>query len=226
MTDTQRPGIVSTKQQQIATLARNAPERVFSSLHHYLDYDWLHRAWELTRKNAAAGVDGQTAEKYAEHLEQNLQSLLCRIKSGDYRAPAIRRVYIPKSDGQRRPLGLPTFEDKIVQRAVVMILEPVYEQSFNSCSFGFRPGRSAHHALQYLRNHIMDEGGRWILDIDIRKYFDTINYQHLREFLDRRVTDGVIRKLIDKWLKAGVMENDVLSFPVAGTPQGGVISLS
>ncbi|EHI5301513.1 group II intron reverse transcriptase/maturase [Salmonella enterica] len=224
MTDTLSSGNVSTKQQQIATLARNAPERVFSSLHHYLDYDWLHRAWELTRKNASAGVDGQTAEKYAEHLEQNLQSLLSRIKSGSYRAPAIRRIYIPKNDGQRRPLGLPTFEDKIAQRAVVMVLEPIYEQIFSSCSFGFRPGRSAHQALQYLRNHIMDEGGRWILDIDIRKYFDTINHQHLREFLDRRVTDGVIRKLIDKWLKAGVMDNGVLSFPVAGTQQGGVIS--
>lgn len=224
MTDTLSSGNVSTKQQQIATLARNFPERVFSSLHHYLDYDWLLRAWELTRKNAAAGVDGQTADKYAEHLEQNLQSLLSRIKSGSYRAPAIRRIYIPKSDGQRRPLGLPTFEDKIVQRAVVMVMEPIYEQIFSSCSFGFRPGRSAHQALQYLRNHIMDEGGRWILDIDIRKYFDTINHQYLREFLDRRVTDGVIRKLIDKWLKAGVMDNGVLTFPVAGTQQGGVIS--
>ncbi|ECI0840608.1 hypothetical protein AU892_26200 [Salmonella enterica subsp. diarizonae] len=146
MTDTLSSGNVSTKQQQIATLARNFPERVFSSLHHYLDYDWLLRAWELTRKNAAAGVDGQTADKYAEHLEQNLQSLLSRIKSGSYRAPAIRRIYIPKSDGQRRPLGLPTFEDKIVQRAVVMVMEPIYEQIFSSCSFGFRPGRSAHQA--------------------------------------------------------------------------------
>ena len=173
---------------------------------------------------ASIYVDKQSAYAYEQQLEANLQRLLERIQSGTYRAPAIRRVYIPKGDGKQRPLGIPTFEDKIVQRALVMLLEPIYEQDFYDSSFGFRKGRSAHQALYCLRNHIMNERGRWVLDVDIQKYFDTINHIHLREFLAKRVRDGVIRKLIDKWLKAGIMEDGRLSNPTQGTPQGGVIS--
>ena len=133
-----------------------------------------------------------TAAQYEANLEANLLALLERIKSGRYVAPPVRRVYIPKADGSERPLGIPTFEDKVAQRAIVMVLEPIYEQEFLSCSFGFRPGRSAHQALTALRLAFMGRQGlRWVLDVDISKYYDTIQHHHLRAFLDRRVTDGV-----------------------------------
>ena len=205
-------------------LARNDPAMAFTSINHYLDENWLLQAYRLTRKDGAVGVDGQSAADYARNLQGNLTDLLVRIKSGRYQAPNIRRVYIPKGDGKQRPLGIPTFEDKIVQRAVVMLLDPIYEQDFYDCSFGFRRQRSAHQALQSLRNDIMDHRGRWILDVDIQKYFDTIDHSQLRSFLSRRVVDGVVRKLIDKWLKAGVLESGSVTFSTQGTPQGGVVS--
>ncbi|WP_257284103.1 hypothetical protein [Endozoicomonas sp. SESOKO1] len=155
---------VSTKQRRIATLARNNQAMAFTSLNQYMDYNWLLQAYQLTRKDGATGVDGQTAEMYERQLENNLLNLLDRLKSGQYRAPALRRVYIPKGKGQKRSLGIPTFEDKIAQRAVAMLLGPIYEQDFYNCSFGSRKGRSAHHALQSLRSHIMRDGGQWVLD--------------------------------------------------------------
>lgn len=189
-----------------------------------IDIDWLMEAWRRTRKDGAPGIDGQTAEDYEANLQANLADLLERFKSGRYQAPPVRRTYIPKADGTQRPLGIPTFEDKVLQRAIAMVLEAVYEQDFLDCSYGFRPGRSAHQALQSLRNACMDGKLRWVLDVDVRKYFDTIPHAHLRELLDRRVTDGVIRRVIDKWLKAGVLEEGRLEHMTAGTPQGGVIS--
>jgi group II intron reverse transcriptase/maturase len=184
----------------------------------------MKEAYRLTRKDGAIGVDGVTAAEYEANLETNLLDLLGRIRSGRYWAPPVRRTFIPKADGSRRPLGIPTFEDKVAQRAVVMVLEPIYEQDFHDCSFGFRPGRSAHQALEGLRTSLMTQGLRWVLDVDIRQYFDTIDHTRLRVFLDQRVTDGVIRRMIDKWLKAGVLENGALSRSTIGTPQGGVIS--
>jgi group II intron reverse transcriptase/maturase len=195
-----------------------------STLHHVIDLEWMKEAYRLTRKDGAPGIDGVTAADYAKNLEANLLDLLERIKSGCYQAPPVRRVYIPKSDGSRRPLGLPTFEDKVAQRAIVMVLELVYEQDFLPCSYGFRPGRSAHQALQVLRTGFMSQGLRWVIDLDIVKYFDSISHSHLRAFLDRRVTDGVIRRMIDKWLKAGVLEDGLLRHATEGSPQGGVIS--
>jgi group II intron reverse transcriptase/maturase len=219
------PASVSTKQRRIAELARQAPEMAFTSLSHHIDMEWLHEAYRCTRKDGAAGVDGQTAKDYEANLEANLQSLLDRAKSGDrYKAPPVRRVYIPKGDGTTRPLGIPTFEDKILQRAVVMVLEPIYEQDFLNCSYGFRPGRSAHQALAAGRERLMEMGGGWVLEVDIRKFFDTLDHRYLREILERRVRDGVIRRLIGKWLNAGVMESGGISRSEAGTPQGGVIS--
>jgi RNA-directed DNA polymerase len=194
------------------------------SLSHVIDEEWMREAYRLTRKSGAPGIDGVVAAEYESNLEVNLQSLLGRIRSGSYTAPPVRRAYIPKADGTQRPLGIPTFEDKVAQRAISMVLEAIYEQDFYPCSYGFRPGRSAHQALQALRTGFMTQGLRWVLDVDIRKYFDSIPHKQLREILDRRVTDGVIRRMIDKWLKAGVMEEGQIRQSTEGSPQGGVIS--
>jgi RNA-directed DNA polymerase len=199
-------------------------DRAFSSLHHVIDMEWMREAYRQTRKDSAPGIDGVTADTYEAHLEANLQDLLDRIRSGRYVAPPVRRAYIPKADGSQRPLGIPTFEDKVAQRAIAMLLEPIYEQDFLPCSYGFRPGRSAHEALRALRTAFMTHGLRWVLDIDIVKYFDSISHSNLRSLLDRRVTDGVLRRMIDKWLKAGVLEDGTTSRSTEGTPQGGVIS--
>jgi RNA-directed DNA polymerase len=198
----------------------------FTSLAYLMDIDWLKEAYQRTRKDGAVGVDGVTAEDYERDLEGNLQRLLDRAKSGTYQAPPVRRVHIPKggSATETRPLGIPTLEDKVLQRAVVMLLEPIYEQDFLDCSYGFRCGRSAHQALDSFRNQLMDCRGGWVLEVDIRKFFDTLDHGHLRTFLRLRVRDGVLLRLIDKWLKAGVMEDGSVSYPEAGTPQGGVVS--
>jgi group II intron reverse transcriptase/maturase len=215
---------ISPKLQRIAKLAKDAPTMAFSTLAHHIDIDWLKEAYRRTRKDGATGVDGQTAGVYAADLDSNLRSLLDRAKSGTYRAPPVRRVHIPKGDGQTRPIGIPTFEDKVLQRAVAMALEPIYEQDFLDCSYGFRPGRSAHDALRRLWDKTMEMHGGWVLEIDIRKFFDTLDHSHIREILHRRVRDGVLLRLIGKWLNAGVLENGSMSFPEAGSPQGGVIS--
>lgn len=206
-------------------LAKRSPQMGFTSLAYLMDVDWLREAFHRTRKDGAPGVDGQTWAEYAEDLESNLQSLLDRAKSGTYRAPPVRRVHIPKGTGKEtRPIGIPTLEDKVLQRAVVMLLEPIYEHDFHDGSYGFRPGRSPHQALEALWKETMDIGGGWILEVDIRKFFDTLDHAHLREFLQRRVRDGVLKRLIGKWLKAGVMEDGSISYPDAGSPQGGVVS--
>jgi RNA-directed DNA polymerase len=218
------PTNLPTKRQWIADLARQKRGTAIYLLHNLIDLEWMREAYRLTRKDGAPGIDGVTGEDYGANLEANLFGLLERIKSGRYQAPPVRRTYIPKADGTKRPLGIPTFEDKVAQRAIVMALEAVYEQDFLPCSHGFRPGRSAHQALQDLRNGCMDEGLGWVLEVDLRKYFDSIPHQHLRGFLDRRVTDGVVRRMIDKWLKAGVLEEGRLQRNETGSPQGGVIS--
>jgi group II intron reverse transcriptase/maturase len=218
------PTNLSTKRQRIAELARTKPGTALFLLHHVIDLEWMREAYELTRKDGATGIDGVTAAVYEAKLESNLLGLLARIKSGRYKAPPVRRSYIPKPDGSRRPLGIPTFEDKVAQRAIALVLEAVYEQDFRACSHGFRPGRSAHDALRVLFEVITWQRQHWVLDVDIRKYFDSIPHHHLRAFLDQRVTDGVIRRMIDKWLKAGVLEDGLLRLASEGTPQGGVIS--
>jgi group II intron reverse transcriptase/maturase len=170
-------------------------------------------------------VDGVTAAEYERDLEGNLQRLLDRAKSGTYRAPPVRRVHIPKGNGKEtRPIGIPTLEDKVLQRAIVMLLEPIYEHDFSKSSFGFRPRRSAHQALDALWQRASAGSGGWILEVDIRKFFDTLDHGHLRDLLRHRIRDGVVLRLIGKWLKAGVMEDGNISFPDAGSPQGGVIS--
>lgn len=197
----------------------------FTTLAHHLDLEWLKEAYRRTRKDGAPGIDGQTGREYAENLEDNLRLLLSRAKSGDhYKAPPVRRVHIPKGDGTLRPLGIPTFEDKVLQRAIVMLLEPIYEQDFLDCSYGFRPGRSQHQALEKVWTELTRMQGGWVLEVDIRRYFDAIDHGHLREILSHRMRDGVVKRLIGKWLKAGVMEDGCITHPETGSPQGGVIS--
>jgi len=225
MTETSNSQDVSTKLERIAKLAREIRGATLKTLAHHIDVNWLREAYRRTRKDGAPGVDGVSAEQYAEHLEENLQSLLDRAKSGRYRAPPVRRVHIPKGDGtDTRPIGIPTFEDKVLQRAVAMVIGEVYEQEFHDFSYGFRPGRSAHQALQTLRTAAWQMKGGWLVEVDIKQFFDTVDHAHLRTILGRRIGDGVLLRLIGKWLNAGILEGQVLSRPDDGTPQGGVIS--
>jgi group II intron reverse transcriptase/maturase len=213
---------IYTRQRRIAELAKRYP--TLTTLNHHMDIEWMREAYRRTRKDGATGVDGQSAKQFEEKLEENLQSLLDRAKDGSYRAPAVRRVYIPKGNGEQRPLGIPTFADKVLQRAVMMVLESVYEQDFMPCSYGFRPGRNAHQCLTGIRDAIRKMAGGWVLEIDIRKFFDTIPRKQLTEVLSQRVRDGVIQRLVAKWLHAGVMEEGTVKYSSGGTPQGGVIS--
>lgn len=225
MEETLSSQTVSTKLERIATMAKTMRGVAFTTLAHHMDADWLREAYQRTRKDGARGVDGQSAQEYERNLEGNLRALLERVKSGTYRAPPVRRVHIPKGDGsQTRPIGIPTFEDKVLQRAVAMLLEAVYEQEFHDFSYGFRPGRSAHDACQALQNATVKMAGGWVLEVDIKKFFDTLDHERLRTILGQRVRDGAILRLIGKWLNAGVLEGATLSHPEAGTPQGGVIS--
>jgi RNA-directed DNA polymerase len=216
------PANLLTKRHWIVELAKRKPGAVLHSLNHVIDFEWMREAYWQTRKDGATGIDGVTAVEYEANLEANLMELRERIMSGRYQAPPVRRSYIPKADGSRRPLGIPTFEDKIAQRAIATVLEAVYEEDFLPCSYGFRPRRSAHQALRQLSGVITVRRQHWVLDVDIRKYFDSIPHGQLRAILDQRVTDGVIRRMIDKWLKAGVLEDGLLHFATEGTPQGGV----
>jgi len=224
MSGTQNPRSISTKQERIAQLASLTPKMAFKTLSQHMDVEWLREAYQRTRKDGATGVDKETWEQFGRNLEERLVDLLNRAKSGTYRAPPVRRVHIPKADGKTRPLGIPTLEDKVLQRAVVMLLEPIYEQDFHPFSHGFRPLRSAHQALEEFRNGLHGMRGAWVVEVDISKFFDTIDHGHLRKILSQRVQDGVLTRLIGKWLNAGVWEDGSVTRMTSGTPQGGVIS--
>jgi RNA-directed DNA polymerase len=214
-----------TKEQQIAERARKYKDDALHNLHHFIDQEELKEAYEGSKKKGASGVDGVTWYSYGENLEPKLATLLAKFREGSYRAPNIRRVYIPKDNkGAKRPLGIPTIEDKILQRAVSNVLTSIYEQEFNNCSYGFREGRSQHQAIDHLFKEVSYGKMRYIIDADIQNFFGEIDHGILRSFLDHRIKDGVIRKMIDKWLKAGIMESGQVSYPREGTPQGGVIS--
>lgn len=216
---------MSTIQAQIADMARKHPEEGLTSLNSYLTEDLLRKSHRKLRKKAAAGVDGKTAEAYGQELEERLPELIGEIKTGRYRALPARRGYIPKpGKDENRPLGIPAVEDKTVQKAVTTILEPIYEQEFYSFSYGFRPELGALDATRALHEAIREGRIGWIVEVDIRRFFDTLSHNHLREFLRKRVRDGVILRLIDKWLKAGVMEDGTWQATEEGTPQGGIIS--
>jgi group II intron reverse transcriptase/maturase len=215
---------MSTVGMQIAERAKKHPKESLTNLHQFIDNAMLHRNFEGMNKKSASGVDEQTWHEYDEQRERRIPELLTAFKSGRYRAPNIRRVYIPKGDGTKRPLGLPTIEDKLLQSAVAEVLTPMYEQIFYDFSYGFREGKSAHQALDQLFKEVSFNGKWYIIDADMKNYFGSIDHQCLREFLDQRIKDGVIRKQIDKWLKAGILEEGEVTYPTEGTPQGGVIS--
>jgi group II intron reverse transcriptase/maturase len=203
---------------------RDRKERFTALLHHIYDPKRLRVAYDETRRDAAAGVDGETWQHYGKRLEENLQDLSERLKRGGYRARPVRRVYIPKADGRQRPLGVPTLEDKIVQRAAVEVLNAIYERDFLGFSYGFRPERSQHDALDALATAIHREKVNWVLDADIRSFFDMLDQEWLRKFIEHRMGDQRVVHLIMKWLKAGVLEDGKRILSEKGTVQGGSIS--
>lgn len=207
-------------------IAERAADRsfVFQTLAHHLSVELLRAAFLRTPKDKAPGVDGVTWRMYAEKLESNLEDLHRRLKERRYRAQPVRRVRVGKPEGGERLLGIPCLEDKIVQRAVLMLLNPIYEGEFYDFSYGFREGRGAKQALRALWRGLMRLGGGWLVDADIRGFFDHVDRAKLGEILGRRVNDGGILRLIGKWFHAGVLEQGQLSCPELGTPQGAVIS--
>lgn len=215
---------VSLKLYQLRAQAKKHPERVFNTLHHLIDVDFLFEAYHRTKKDAAAGVDEITGEDYAVNLTENLQSLYTRYKEGNYVAPFVRRVWISKEDGSQRPIGIPAFEDKILQRAIAMILGAIYEIDFYDFSYGFREKRSAHQAIKSIRDACYKEKVSVVIDADISKFFDNMPHDRIRDILKLRINDGHILRIIGKWLKAGVVEDGQLHYPACGSPQGGVIS--
>jgi RNA-directed DNA polymerase len=224
MTGTQRSILVSTTLRQIAAQAIANLGLVFTSLIHRMDFDFLREAFFLLRRDGAPGVSGITVKDYAKDLEAKLADLYKRLVAGTYKAPPIKRVWIDKDNGKKRPIGIAEIEDKIVQKAVSMLMSAVFEQDFYSYSYGFREGRNAHDALAYLREQCMTRGIRWIYDADITGFFDNIDRAWLRTFIKRRIKDGGILRLIGKWLKAGILEGEEISYSDKGSPQGGIIS--
>jgi group II intron reverse transcriptase/maturase len=209
---------------KVAERARQEPEARFHSLAHLIDVAALGRAYNRLRANAAVGVDGVSKAMYGRTLEANLQDLHRRMRTRRYRHQPIRRVYVPKADGKKRPLGISAFEDKLVQEALRQVLEAVYEQDFLDCSYGFRPKRKAHDALRVLNRLAHTGQVRWVLEADIESFFDSVDHRTLMEMLQKRVPDGSLLRLIGKCLKAGVLDGEELSTPAEGTPQGSVLS--
>jgi group II intron reverse transcriptase/maturase len=204
--------------------ARSAVRTQFTALLHHLDVGALERAFRRQKRQASAGVDGITVADYEQNLEANLQNLCTRVHTGRYRPQPVRRVYIPKADGGRRPLGVPTLEDKIVQGAIAETLSAVYEVDFLGFSYGFRPGRNPHQALASLHTAIMSQHVNWVLDADIRSFFDSVDHEWLLRMLAHRIADPRVLRLVRMWLEAGILESEEWHETDRGTPQGAGIS--
>jgi group II intron reverse transcriptase/maturase len=215
---------VSLRLDRVRTAARQRKKEKFTALLHHLTVDLLRDAFLGLKRRAAPGVDGVTWRTYEAGLEGNLQNLHAQVHRGSYRALPVRRRFIPKPDGQQRPLGIAALEDKIVQRAVVTVLNAIYEEDFLGFSYGFRPGRRPHDALDALSVAISDTPVNWVLDTDIRGFFDSLSQDWLIGFLEHRIGDERIIRLVRKWLKAGVLEEGIWSVSETGTPQGAVAS--
>ena len=209
---------------RVRQAARKDRKRRFTALLHHVTIERLRDAYLALKRKAAAGVDGVTWDEYGQNLEVRLADLHRRVHRGAYRAKPSRRVYIPKPDGRQRPLGIASLEDKIVQRAVVGVLNAIYEVDFLGFSYGFRPGRSQHHALDSLATAVMRKKVNWVLDADIRGFFDAIDHEWMVKFIEHRIADKRIVRLIQKWLSAGVLEEGRWSSAEEGTPQGATIS--
>jgi len=215
--------IVTTLKHWIATLAEHHAASGLKSIHHKLDKRLLAEAHRQLEGHKAPGIDGVSKAEYSQKLSERLDDLVNRVRSQTYRAPPVRRVEIPKGNGETRPLGIPAYEDKVLQKAFVMLVEPVFEREFLECSYGFRPGRNCHQAVRAVRDAITS-GRHWIIDLDIRKYFDSIPHQPLRKMFHHRIRDGVLCRLILGWLKAGVLREGQWESNEEGTPQGGIVS--
>jgi group II intron reverse transcriptase/maturase len=222
---TQGRGGASSALERVRRAARRDRKQRFTALlHHVYDTGRLEAAYLGLKRDAAAGIDGETWRHYGEHLDENLRDLSERLKRGAYRAIPARRAFIPKVDGRLRPLGVPALEDKIVQRAVVEVLNAIYEQEFLGFSYGFRPGRSPHQALDALYVAMSTKKVNWVLDADIRSFFDTLDHNWLVRFVEHRIADRRVVRLIQKWLRAGVLEDGKRIVSETGTVQGGSIS--
>jgi group II intron reverse transcriptase/maturase len=219
-----RDGALSALERVRQTARRERKTRFTALLHHIYDIDRLRTAYLALKREAAPGVDGETWRHYGEALEAHLHDLSERLKRGAYRAKPVRRVYISKADGRQRPLGVPALEDKIVQRATVEVLNAIYETDFLGFSYGFRPGRSQHHALDALYVGLLTKQVNWVLDIDIRGFFEAIDHGWLVQFVEHRIADRRVVRLIQKWLNAGVVEKGKRTRVEEGTPQGGSAS--
>ncbi len=219
-----RSQTVTTKLCRLREQAKAHPERVFTTLHHLIDVDFLREAYRLTNKSGAAGVDKVTARDYAVNLESNLEDLYLRYKEVSYIPPPVKRIWIEKDDKSQRPIGIPAFEDKILQRAVSMLLGVIYEIDFYDFSYGFREKRGPHDAIKEIRKACYEANVSVIIDADVSKFFDKMPHDRIREILRLRVNDGIIMRYIGRWLKAGVMEKEAIHYPTCGSPQGGVIS--
>jgi len=224
MTDASTSGDMSPQLLGVVERARREPTGRFHSLAHLIDVPALMRAYRRARKDAAVGVDGITKERYGHDLRSNLRSLHERLKTNRYRHQPIRRVHIPKDKGKTRPIGISTFEDKLVQDAVREVLEAIYEQDFLDCSYGFRPARRAHDAIRALDRAVQRGEVSWILEADIRSFFDSLDRTKLAEMLQVRVADGALLQLIGKCLHAGVLDGAEYSEPEVGTAQGSALS--
>lgn len=221
---TQGPSSASSGLDRIREAARKDSKQKFTNLLHHLDSDLLRQAYLCLRRDAASGVDGVTWAEYGEGLDERLVDLRDRIHSGRYRAKPSKRVWIPKPDGRQRPLGVAAVEDKVVQQALVLILQEIYEEDFLGFSYGFRPGRNQHNALDAVYVAITQRKVSWVLDADIRSFFDTIEHDWLMKFVEHRVSDTRVLRLIRKFLRSGVSEDGEWTKTVVGTPQGAVIS--
>lgn len=213
-----------TKLLSLTKRARQIRDTQLKTLMHLVDKEWLSESWKKLRKGAAFGIDAISTEMYAGNLEQNLDSLLYRMKQGKYNAQPVKRIYIPKADGKKRALGLPTIEDKVAQNAINFILQAVFEQEFLPISYGFREGKSALKAVEDAKETIATKKVSFVLDVDIASFFDDMEHEWLIKFISHRIKDKRLLKYINSWLKAGVMEDGKLTATSTGSPQGGVIT--